>query len=130
MEHHVVFKGSRKSYDAVYHRKHPAGFRWLHESFGTNWRLTEIQSAIGRVQLRKLPVGWKNAAACRHVELMLRQTAGLRVPLPPRHIEHAYYKYYALFVPTHFAQLNRDCILAEITARDFHALQGVAARYT
>gem|GEM_PF-4658816 len=29
----------------------------LHESFGTNWCITEIQAAIGRLQLRKLD-GW------------------------------------------------------------------------
>jgi len=50
------FKDHGKSYDAVYHREHPPGFRWLHESFGTNWRMTEPQAAIGRVQLRKLPI--------------------------------------------------------------------------
>lgn len=47
-------KDHGKSYVAVYHREHAPGFRWLHESFGTNWRLTEVQSAVGRIQLRKL----------------------------------------------------------------------------
>ena len=45
------FKDHGKSYHAVYHRAHPPGFRWLHESFGTNWRMTEIQAAVGRVLL-------------------------------------------------------------------------------
>ena len=49
------FKDHGKSYHAVYRRKHAPGFRWLHESFGTNWRLTEMQSALGRVLLKKLP---------------------------------------------------------------------------
>src|SRR5579859_8051048 len=49
------FKDHGKSYDAVYNRQYPSGFRWLHESFGTNWRLTEFQSALGRTLLRKLP---------------------------------------------------------------------------
>src|SRR5215471_2012977 len=49
------FKDHGKSYDAVYEREHPPGYRFVHESFGTNWRLTEVQSAIGRVLLRKLP---------------------------------------------------------------------------
>src|SRR5208282_1519874 len=48
------FKDHGKSYDAVHRRAHPPGFRWLHESFGTNWRMTEMQSAIGRVALRKV----------------------------------------------------------------------------
>ena len=42
-----AYKDHGKSYDAVYHREHAPGFRWLHESFGTNWRMTEIQAAIG-----------------------------------------------------------------------------------
>ena len=45
------FKDHGKSYDAVHHRQHPPGFRWLHESFGTNWRMMEIQAVIGRSQL-------------------------------------------------------------------------------
>ena len=49
------YKDHGKSFDAVYHREQPSGFHWLHESFGTNWRMTEMQAAIGRVQLRKLP---------------------------------------------------------------------------
>jgi len=50
-----AYKDHGKSYSAVYRREHPPGYRWLHESFGTNWRMTEVQSAIGRVILRKLP---------------------------------------------------------------------------
>src|SRR5262249_39787737 len=51
------FKDHGKSFDAVYRRHHGPGFRWLHDEFGSNFRLTEIQSAIGRIQLKKLP-GW------------------------------------------------------------------------
>jgi len=52
-----AYKDHGKSYDAVFRREHPPGFRWAHESFGTNWRMTEMQAAIGRMQLAKLP-GW------------------------------------------------------------------------
>jgi dTDP-4-amino-4,6-dideoxygalactose transaminase len=45
------FKDHGKSFDAVHHRQHPPGFRWLHESLGTNWRMMEIQAVIGRYQL-------------------------------------------------------------------------------
>ena len=48
-------KDHGKSYEAVYEREHPPGYRWLHESFGTNWRMLEIQAAIGRIQLRRMP---------------------------------------------------------------------------
>ena len=51
-----AYKDHDKSYDAIYHKEHPPGFRWLHESFGTNWRMTEIQGAIGRYQLTQMPL--------------------------------------------------------------------------
>lgn len=90
------FKDHGKSYAAVYEREHPPGYRWLHESFGTNWRLTEPQAAIGRVQLRKLE-GWvtqRNRHARRLVEGFAGQPA-LRIPVPPEGVRHAYYKFYA-----------------------------------
>ncbi|MET0105815.1 MAG: DegT/DnrJ/EryC1/StrS aminotransferase family protein [Sedimenticola sp.] len=49
-----AYKDHGKSYEAVYERDHPPGFRWLHEGFGTNWRMTEMQAAIGRIQLRRM----------------------------------------------------------------------------
>lgn len=48
------FKDHGKNYDAVFNRQHPPGFRWVHESFGTNWRMLEMQAVIGRIQLRRL----------------------------------------------------------------------------
>jgi dTDP-4-amino-4,6-dideoxygalactose transaminase len=48
------YKDHGKSYEAVYERQHPPGFRWLHESFGTNWRMLEMQAAIGRIQLKRM----------------------------------------------------------------------------
>jgi dTDP-4-amino-4,6-dideoxygalactose transaminase len=111
-------KDHGKSYDAVYRRNHSPGFRWLHESFGTNWRLTEFQSAIGRLQLRKLPE-WlrirRNFA--RRLTEELADLPALRLTSPPAHIEHAYYKYYAFVVPEQLgAGWNRDRIVAEICA--------------
>jgi dTDP-4-amino-4,6-dideoxygalactose transaminase len=49
-----AYKDHGKSHKAVYEKKHPSGFRWVHESFGTNWRMTEIQAAIGRIQIKKM----------------------------------------------------------------------------
>ncbi len=90
------FKDHGKSYAAVFRRSHPQGFRWLHESFGSNYRMTEMQAAIGLRQLAKLPQ-WR-AARQRNAALLdagLRGTIGLRIPVPPPEIGHARYKYYA-----------------------------------
>src|SRR5262249_18993387 len=42
------YKDHGKSYEKVHRQGEPTGFRWLHDSFGTNWRLSEVQSAVGR----------------------------------------------------------------------------------
>lgn len=91
-----AYKDHGKSYDAVYNRQHLSGFRWLHESFGTNWRMLEIQAAIGKLQLRKLPV-WiskRRENATILAEGFSKLTA-MRITLPPPEVAHAYYKYYA-----------------------------------
>lgn len=110
------YKDHGKSYEAVYHRQHPPGFRWLHESFGTNWRMTEMQSAIGRVALRKVP-RWV-AVRRRHAEILTErflQTPGLRVTLPPDHIGHAYYRYYVFVRPEALKpDWSRDRIMVEL----------------
>lgn len=121
-----AYKDHGKSYDAVFRREHAPGFRWLHESFGTNWRLTEIQSAIGRLQLRKLP-SWVETRRSHAATLSscFEELAGLRVTTPPAHILHSYYKYYAFVRPDALAAgWNRDRIVAEIVARGVPCFSG------
>jgi dTDP-4-amino-4,6-dideoxygalactose transaminase len=121
-----AYKDHGKSYQAVYHREHPPGFRWLHEEFGTNWRLTEMQAAIGRIQLRKLP-DWvsrrrRNAAALAEG---LSGVPGLRLTSPPVHIGHAYYKYYAFIEPeTLRSDWDRERILEALEAEGVPGLSG------
>jgi dTDP-4-amino-4,6-dideoxygalactose transaminase len=120
------FKDYGKSYDAVYHREHAPGFRWLHESFGTNSRLTEVQSAVGRVQLRKLPQ-WLSVRR-KYAQILTNQFAtlpGLRVTVPPKHIEHAYYKYYAFVRPEALRpEWTRDRIIEAINAEGIPCFSG------
>ncbi|MFY0992438.1 DegT/DnrJ/EryC1/StrS family aminotransferase [Halomonas sp. C05BenzN] len=119
------YKDHGKSWDAV-HAEHPPGFRWLHESFGTNWRLTEMQSAIGRVQLRKLPA-WlarrrENAAVLAE---RLGGLPGLRVPRPPPEAESACYRFHAFVEPGALGPgRDRDAIVAAIQARGATCLHG------
>jgi len=90
-----AYKDHGKSYEAVYEREHPEGFRWLHESFGTNWRMTEMQAAIGRIQLKRMP-DWHNKrlSNANSIWNAANQCNGLRVPAIPSQIEHAAYKCY------------------------------------
>jgi dTDP-4-amino-4,6-dideoxygalactose transaminase len=113
-----AFKDHGKSFDAVYERQHPPGYRWLHESFGTNWRLTEMQSAIGRVLLRKLQ---QSVAARRRLAAALTarfsEMPALRVTIPTDNVGHSYYKYYA-FLRHEFLRddWGRDRIVEAIRA--------------
>ncbi|MEB0151196.1 DegT/DnrJ/EryC1/StrS family aminotransferase, partial [Pseudomonas sp. CCC2.2] len=66
---------------AVYEREHAPGFRWLHESFGTNWRMLEVQAVIGRIQLRRMH-DWQAARLknARRIWSVAQQLPALRVP--------------------------------------------------
>jgi dTDP-4-amino-4,6-dideoxygalactose transaminase len=134
-----AYKDHGKSYEAVYEREHPPGYRWLHDSFGTNWRMLEMQAAIGRIQLRRME-NWqtlraKNARAIAHA---CSNFSALIVPKFKCHINlctndcpaqqgcsHANYKFYAYVNPS---QLNdgwtRDKIIDAINAEDVPCYQG------
>ena len=120
------FKDHGKTHEAVFGREHPPGFRWLHERFGSNFRLTELQSAIGRIQLQRLPE-W-TAIRTRNALLLaeaLGDLSAVRVPLPPEHLTHAWYKFYAFVQPEALADgWSRDRILSEIAALGYPALSG------
>ena len=47
-------KDHGKNFKSVFYKKHKTGFRWLHDDFGSNYRMTEMQAAIGRQQLKSL----------------------------------------------------------------------------
>jgi len=120
-----AFKDHGKSYAAV-HGTHPPGFRWLHESFGTNWRMTELQAAIGRIQLGKLP-SWseQRRANARLLIDGLGSVPGLRVPRPPEHVGHAYYRLYAYVEPGRLhSGWDRERVLAEIAAGGVPSFSG------
>lgn len=122
-----AYKDHGKSWDAVYNRNHPTGFRWLHESIGTNWRMTEMQAAIGRVQLGKLPQ-WIDKRR-QNAQVLIDRWAelpGLRVPVPERTIGHAYYKFYA-YVETECLKesWSRDRIVAAAADRNIVCMQGI-----
>jgi len=120
------FKDHGKSYDAVYRRQHPPGYRWLHEQFGTNWRLTEMQSAMGRVLLRKLDS--HVAIRRRHAERLnaaFSAISALRTTLPPADTFHSYYKYYVFVRPEQLGEgWDRDRIQAAIVAEGIPCFSG------
>jgi dTDP-4-amino-4,6-dideoxygalactose transaminase len=121
------FKDHGKSWDAVYSREHAPGFRWLHESFGTNWRMLEMQAAIGRIQLRRMEA-WtvrRTEIAMRITSALQEFTAVLKVPLPAPEHQHAFYRLYAYVRDAGLKKdWTRDRIVAECTARGAPVFQG------
>ena len=122
-----AFKDHGKSYDAVFNKEHPPGFRWLHESFGTNWRLTEMQSAIGRIQIKKMEE-WHENRTCHAKQILdcCEQFPDLlRVPRPPAHIEHAWYKCYVFIRPENLPDdWSRDRVIEEINHNGIPCFSG------
>ena len=120
------FKDHGKTWHAVYERQHGPGFRWVHDRFGTNWRMTEMQAAIGRVQLAKLDAWVKTRR--RHADLLaerFRRLAALRVPVVPADLYHSYYKFY-VYVRAEALRpgWTRDRIISAIVERGAPCFSG------
>ncbi len=120
------YKDHGKSFDAVFNRQHPDGFRWLIESFGTNWRMTEMQATQGIRWYEKLPEWTKirNRNAKMYDKVFARFSC-IRLTLPPNDCVHAYYKYYCFVKPEMLkSDWNRDRIASEISKRGVPCFSG------
>ena len=120
------FKDHGKSFDLVHNREHPPGFRWLHESIGTNWRMTGIQAVLGSIQLRRLTEQQELRARRAAILLeTLRQLPAMRTPEPPAQIRHAWYRYYSFVRPECLrGGWSRDRILDELASRSVTCFSG------
>ncbi|GAB5508600.1 MAG: DegT/DnrJ/EryC1/StrS aminotransferase family protein [Hyphomicrobiales bacterium] len=123
------YKDHGKSWEAVYEREHPEGYRWLHESIGSNFRMLEVQAAIGRIQLKKM-AEW---SARRHdiAKRFAHVCQGLpSVVLPPRRngSRHAYYRFTVQTNPDGLLpDWDRDRIMAELAKHDIPVFVGACA---
>lgn len=112
------YKDHGKNFDSIYNKQHPPGFRWLHDSFGTNWRMMEMQAVIGRIQLQKMPE-WtaKRNANMQKIYAAFKDSPYFTVYQPSEDYAHAAYKCYVQVnsdqLPTDW---SRDRIMAEINA--------------
>ena len=122
------YKDHGKSWETVYERVHPPGFRWVHESFGTNGRMTEMQAAIGRIQLKRMGE-WHQARtdnANAIMESFERYPELFRVPRAPAHSEHAWYKCYIFVKPDGLVKLRltRDQVIEQFNKAGIPCFQG------
>lgn len=120
------YKDHGKNYESVYEKKHPPGFRWVHDSFGTNWRMTEVQATIGRVQLRHMKE-WseKRRINGRKIDRVAEKYDFIRTIQIPADIIPAEYKHY-IFVEDDLLGdgWTRDRIIKAINERGVPCYQG------
>lgn len=120
------YKDHGKSYEAIYERQHPPGFRWLHESIGTNWRMMEMQAVIGRIQLRRMP-DWTAARTLNadRIWSTARAFPALRVPSVTATSLHAHYKCYIFVNPDQLSPgWTRDRIMESINTKGVPCFSG------
>ena len=124
------YKDHGKSWEAVYKRPHPPGFRFVHDSFGTNWRMLEVQAAIGRIQIGRM-LAWtarRTAIATRLANALSEFDTAVRVPLPAGELIHAFYRLYGYVRPEGLAAgWSRDRIVAELAERGVQVMHGTCA---
>lgn len=120
------FKDHGKTIQSIFKTQHPPGFRWVHDRFGSNFRLTELQAAVGLIQLHCLSE-WTNIRAfnANLLILSLSKFSCVRVPIPSEMLTHAWYKFYAYLVPESIkSDWSRERIVNEINILGYPAFSG------
>lgn len=122
-------KDHGRDFDVVFNQKSGTSFKWMVNSFGSNYRMSEMQAAIGRIFLQKLDemVAQRRKHANR-LNDAFKQTRGLCINAVPDHIEHAYYKYYVQ-IDTNMlkSRLSRDTILSQVSGQGIPCGSGSCA---
>lgn len=122
------YKDHGKTWEAVYERQHPPGPRLVHDNFGTNWRMMEMQAALGLIQLDRMADWTRRRTEIATALTAMGQHALLRVPDVPDAAMHGWYRFYAFVRPEHLADgWTRDRIIDEINARGVPCLHGSAS---
>ena len=123
-------KDHGKDWDAVHSEGHPPGFRFVHHGFGTNWRMLEIQGAIGRIQLGRMAQWTKRRTQNAQIIARVLKMHGdiVRTPLPAPDMQHGFYRLYAYARPEALgADWTRDRIVAALQAAGVPVMHGTCA---
>ena len=130
------YKDHGKNWEAVYHKKHPPGFKWLHDSFGTNWRMTEMQAVIGRIQLKYID-SWssKRFANANTIWKTAKNLRGLRIPdLNCMNCEYkcdqsngCYHAAYKCYIFVEGSESDRDKIMRSINEQGVPCFSGTCS---
>ena len=119
-------KDHGKSYDLALKKVNFNKFRWLHEDFGSNFRLTELQSSIGRLQLKKLNEWTKLRTRNANILInALKDMPNIRLPIPKSDFVHAWYKFHCYLIKEATSiDWSRERIINEIRKKSYPAFSG------
>ncbi len=117
------FKDHGKSFDTVFNKTHAPGFRWLHESIGSNYRLSEMQAALGNYQLAKVDA-WvaRRSEIAQAYQAVLSRSSFIRYFSPSPHMQASYYRFYACW---QHPSVSRETFLEQCKAQGLPVDQGV-----
>jgi len=108
------------------HKSNPGnGFRWVHDYLGSNYRMTEMQAAIGRLQLTKLD-SWlkKRNENARILNEVFSPYDFVRLYEPSESIQNAYYKYALSIDSECLKNWDRDSFQAQLNAKGIPCFSG------
>ena len=106
------------------------GFKWIHDNEGSNYRLTEIQSAVGRIQLKNINKTNNNRKkfAKRLSYVLSKYKKNIRVPFFDNSIHHAWYRFYVFIEINNKVSKNyRDRLLKFLNANQIQCITGSCA---
>ena len=120
------FRDHGKTLSGIELAKESREFSFIHENFGSNFRLTEIQSALGRIQLSKITQ--TNQIRTRNANILyekIHKIPSIRVPIPEDNLKHAWYKFYCYLNLGRIKQSwSRNKIIKEINNLGYPAFSG------
>lgn len=99
-------------------RSHGQSGKYLHTLLGYNYRMTDVEAAIGRSQLQRLEsMIERRARNARLLSEGLRELPGVVVPETTRGGRHAWHQYTIVIDPS-LAGCHRDELARRLAARD------------
>ena len=121
------YKDHGKSFNAMKNKTAGYAFKWVHNSIGTNFRMTEMQAAIGLIQLKRMK-NWNRLRNKNQNQIWehCKKFQSLQVPnFDAKDNIHGAYKSY-VFVNKKMLKKgwDRDKIIAEISKRNIPCFSG------
>lgn len=126
---------SMRDHGAATRQDEPAFLLPDYDELGFNYRLTDLQGAIGCVQLDRAEyILAQRRLRARLYDEQLASLDWLRTPVVPRHMEHGYQAYVCLFAPEEPSienvaalEARRNALMAQLDARGIATRQGTHA---